>query len=207
MTIPLGDEPDDHTVPTIVMRHSPITDHLNTSIIQDLQQMVHKPLPEPLKDISCIKSSPPAYESTVSFRVHFVSGAEVQVAREAFASPSRYVGPSLRRGLYPYYSSSDYFDCPPPATAPAMSELFFSSFIPRRINPRQTQMSVAPLPPSFSRPCPPNLSYDAFPPIYSIANDNRLDCGFPILPPPSPISPHPFVSHDVNEVDWIRSVL
>jgi len=28
--------------------------------------------------------------------------------------------------------------------------------------------------------------------------------GFPILPPPSRLHPHPFTSHDVNEADWSR---
>jgi hypothetical protein len=40
--------------------------------------------------------------------------------------------------------------------------------------------------------------------MYLIANGRYLDEGFPVVPPPSPMQPHPFSSRDVREVDWIR---
>jgi hypothetical protein len=40
--------------------------------------------------------------------------------------------------------------------------------------------------------------------MYLIANGKHLDDGFPVVPPPSPVQPHPFSSRDVREVDWIR---
>jgi Domain of unknown function (DUF4646) len=57
-------------------------------------------------------------------------------------------------------------------------------------------------PPSFLRPPPTNLSYAPFPSTYLISIGKRLEQGFPLLPPPSDIQPHPFVTHDVNEGDW-----
>jgi hypothetical protein len=61
-----------------------------------------------------------------------------------------------------------------------------------------------PDPTTFSRPPAPGLPYDSFPPIYLIANGKYLEQGFPLVPPPSPKQPHPFVTHDVNEADWSR---
>ncbi|KZP08677.1 hypothetical protein FIBSPDRAFT_874336 [Athelia psychrophila] len=59
-------------------------------------------------------------------------------------------------------------------------------------------------PPSFSRAPPPGLPYNAFPPTYLIALRGDVAHGFPPMPPPSPVAPHPFATHDVNESDWTR---
>jgi Domain of unknown function (DUF4646) len=61
-------------------------------------------------------------------------------------------------------------------------------------------------PPSFSRTPPSHCSYPLFSPTYLISTGRGLGEGFPILPPPSDMQPHPFVSHDVNEGDWVRYV-
>lgn len=53
----------------------------------------------------------------------------------------------------------------------------------------------------YQRPAPPSLPY-SFPPMYLTANGRHLDQGFPLMPPPSLVQPHPFASHDVNELDW-----
>jgi len=37
-----------------------------------------------------------------------------------------------------------------------------------------------------------------------ISNGKELSKGFPELPPPCQLSPHPFASHDVTEEDWKR---
>jgi len=36
-----------------------------------------------------------------------------------------------------------------------------------------------------------------------VATGKTLDKGFPLASPPSKSDPHPFVSHDINERDWI----
>ena len=54
------------------------------------------------------------------------------------------------------------------------------------------------------RPVLPSLPYSSFPPMYLSANGRHLDQGFPMMPPPSQVQPHPFTSHDVNELDWNR---
>jgi hypothetical protein len=64
---------------------------------------------------------------------------------------------------------------------------------------------VTPMSPP-SRPPPLQYPYTPFPPTYLISNDRHLDRGFPPLPPPSELQPHPFVSHDINEGDWLRYV-
>jgi hypothetical protein len=46
--------------------------------------------------------------------------------------------------------------------------------------------------------------YNISSPTYLVSNGEHLDNGFPALLPPSEMQPHPFVSHDVNESDWIR---
>ena len=61
--------------------------------------------------------------------------------------------------------------------------------------------------PPFSRVPPRELSYSSFQPMYLLCNGKTLDKGFPRAPPPSPILPHPFNSHDITESDWLRFVV
>ena len=66
-------------------------------------------------------------------------------------------------------------------------------------------------PPSFSRPRPkaPNLTYAAFQPMFLISSSDKstsLSHGFPMSPPPARDDPHPFITHDVNEYDWLQCV-
>ncbi|KAF7310292.1 hypothetical protein MIND_00403200 [Mycena indigotica] len=42
----------------------------------------------------------------------------------------------------------------------------------------------------------------AFAPMFLLAEGNSLKRGFPVIPPPSGQSPHPFSVHDVGEGDW-----
>jgi len=58
-------------------------------------------------------------------------------------------------------------------------------------------------PPCFSRPPSEGLAYSSFKPIFLVAQGKTLDKGFPLVSPPSGDRPHPFVSHDINEVDWL----
>lgn len=61
-----------------------------------------------------------------------------------------------------------------------------------------------PPPPSFSRPPQPQFPYSPFPRCTTVSFGKDLENGFPSLPPPSAVQPHPFVTHDVNEDDWLR---
>lgn len=61
-----------------------------------------------------------------------------------------------------------------------------------------------PPPPSFSRPPHPQFPYSPFPRCTAVSFGKDLENGFPSLPPSSVGQPHPFVTHDVNEDDWLR---
>ncbi|KAJ3500432.1 hypothetical protein NLJ89_g9800 [Agrocybe chaxingu] len=56
---------------------------------------------------------------------------------------------------------------------------------------------------SLSRPPAPGPSYASFEPMFLLAEGKNLNKGFPRTPPPSDSHPHPFASHDVNELDWV----
>lgn len=57
------------------------------------------------------------------------------------------------------------------------------------------------------------FTYTPFKPIFlfttgdSSGQSTSLSNGFPMTPPPSKENPHPFVTHDVNEIDWLQSAL
>ncbi|KAI6039886.1 hypothetical protein EDC04DRAFT_1621197 [Pisolithus marmoratus] len=59
-------------------------------------------------------------------------------------------------------------------------------------------------PSSWQRPPPSNMPYNQFPPMCLISNGKELTKGFPELPPPCQLAPHPFATHDVTEEDWKR---
>ncbi|KAH9477963.1 hypothetical protein JR316_0010196 [Psilocybe cubensis] len=59
------------------------------------------------------------------------------------------------------------------------------------------------LPTAFSRVPPAHISYESFKPLFLAANGKTLEKGFPPVPPPSVIHPHPFTYHDVTESDWL----
>ena len=61
-------------------------------------------------------------------------------------------------------------------------------------------------PPMWNRLAPQHLPYNAFPPMCLISNSKSLSSGFPELPPPCQLQPHPFATHDVTEEDWRRCV-
>lgn len=88
-------------------------------------------------------------------------------------------------------ASPPRYQIPAPVTAPALPTYAVVS----APNPQL----------SFSRLPPKNLTYPRdFPPMMHLAIGKKtLDKGFLALPPESPIYPHPFVTHDVNERDWL----
>lgn len=106
------------------------------------------------------------------------------------------------------YPSPPY---PPPGAAFATSFASSSSPAPLNILPsfQSTQSSTTPL--CFSRPRlqGPNLTYAAFQPMFLLSASDKstsLSHGFPMSPPPAKDDPHPFVTHDVNETDWLQCV-
>lgn len=178
-------------------------DHINQSAAPP------SPSELPSEDTVHVQPLPPVYDNSVNDSLVVVPSRTLQSMRGCFAPPSVYIGPSLRPSLHPYYSSSDSFDCPPPGsvsfTVPSKHSRQFLPRIGRKVSSSSQAESLStPLPPCFSRPSPPNLSYSTFTPIYLIANGTHLCTGFPILPPLSSMQPHPFVTHDVSEADWTR---
>ncbi|KZS88193.1 hypothetical protein SISNIDRAFT_401831, partial [Sistotremastrum niveocremeum HHB9708] len=62
-----------------------------------------------------------------------------------------------------------------------------------------------PPPPSFSRAADPRFPYPAFQPIWLHGlHKKHLEACFSLIPPTSFVNPHPFATHDVGEVDWVR---
>jgi len=53
-----------------------------------------------------------------------------------------------------------------------------------------------------SLPPPASTSRNRSPTTYLISYSTSLGDGFPVVPPPSLMQPHPFASHDVGEADW-----
>ena len=48
------------------------------------------------------------------------------------------------------------------------------------------------------------VQYTPFPPCALLSMSNELSAGFPPVPPPALVQPHPFAAHDVKEADWTR---
>lgn len=59
-------------------------------------------------------------------------------------------------------------------------------------------------PPSFSRAPSSTVPYTPFPSCALLSVTNELSSGFPPMPPPALVQPHPFASHDIKEEDWTR---
>lgn len=74
----------------------------------------------------------------------------------------------------------------------------------RGLSSSSTSDILNPPPPSFSRVPQPQFAYPPFPPCTSISLGKDLADGFPSIPPSSTTQPHPFMTHDVNEEDWLR---
>lgn len=73
-----------------------------------------------------------------------------------------------------------------------------------------SQDPLNPPPSAFTRPTPKNYAYLPFKPMTMLGISSNLTDGFLMIPPPinpederQANSQHPFVSHDVTEVDWI----
>lgn len=106
-------------------------------------------------------------------------------------APPPYEGPSSSRST--------------PATSPAAGPSSEPSLLQRlKANAGATPAEIlSNLPAGFNR-APPNLPNVPFPPCALISLSHELDKGFPALPPPSMVQPHPFTLRDVKEEDWTR---
>ena len=194
-------------------------------IPESMQQQIYAPPPgPPLQDNHDPELPPPAYDSlsNAGISIHNINSdgivhvffSTATATRKASAGPSGYRGPpavtqparggfggsSLPPDMYPQYASSQYMSPPPPITSQSRNLLDFPGESSDFQNQTQSRSAL----PSFARPPAQNLCYNNFPPTYLIANGKKLDSGFPMEPPPSPVHPHPFTSHDVNEADWTR---
>ncbi|PPQ73444.1 hypothetical protein CVT26_015831 [Gymnopilus dilepis] len=74
---------------------------------------------------------------------------------------------------------------------------------PSESTPPQFSQLGGGLPIPFSRPPAQDLSYPSFKAIFLVARSKLLEKGFPPAPPPCDVQPHPFLTHDVSEGDWI----
>lgn len=130
---------------------------------------------------------PPAYDGTSSTTSRDLRPSPQQQGQ--FASPA---GPPTPQ--QPVYGGSySAYPSPPPQSDSRGFQNPFSSHSPSPIPPATS---------SFARPPPGHLPYNAFPPAYLISHGRSLESGFDVMPPPSPMMPHPFGTHDVNEGDW-----
>ena len=59
------------------------------------------------------------------------------------------------------------------------------------------------VPPCFARQPPSGNAYPEFQPMHLTSIGQYLSRGFPQRQPPSNADPHPFVTHDVAEEDWL----
>jgi len=173
-------------------------------IPESMQQQIYAPPPgPPLQDNHDPELPPPAYDSLSNAATRKASaGPSGYRGPPAVTQPARggFGGPSLPPDMYPQYASSQYMSPPPPITSQSRNLLDFPGESSDFQNQTQSRSAL----PSFARPPAQNLYYNNFPPTYLIANGKNLDSGFPMEPPPSPVHPHPFTSHDVNEADWTR---
>ncbi|KAH7911677.1 hypothetical protein BJ138DRAFT_889209 [Hygrophoropsis aurantiaca] len=118
----------------------------------------------------------------------------------AMGYSSHHQGPPPQDALHPYYNQTPGAG-PSPQGGP-------SSATDRDAG--STGMSLGSFfgdkgpPPMWQRQPPPNLPYNQFPPMCLISNGKELNKGFPELPPPTQLTPHPFSTHDIAEEDWKR---
>ena len=106
---------------------------------------------------------------------------------------------STSRNLQPQFQS-------PAGPPPPLQQPYSPPPDPRGFHNPFSSPAIPPATPSFSRPPPPHLPYNGFPPAYLISRGRHLDSGFDVMPPPSLMMPHPFGTHDVNEGDWTKYV-
>ncbi|KAH7912644.1 hypothetical protein BJ138DRAFT_1147962 [Hygrophoropsis aurantiaca] len=111
---------------------------------------------------------------------------------------------SLDSPLHPNYKPSAYFEPPSSHSSshPSTSDVEIDGEREQVYFGRSGHHWEAPV--SWDRTPFSGLSYDSFPNLCLVSHTWRLENGFPELPPPCQIEPHPFATHDITEEDWIR---
>lgn len=117
-----------------------------------------------------------------------------------------------KKGEYPYAPQPETATSSAPAytstpTSNSTSTYYAPAPSPFSHSAASNSSTITPL--SFSRPRAqgPEFTYVQFKPMFLLASSNKsttLSKGFPMSPPPSKDDPHPFVTHDVNEIDWLQ---
>ncbi|KAH7921847.1 hypothetical protein BV22DRAFT_700826 [Leucogyrophana mollusca] len=105
--------------------------------------------------------------------------------------------------LHPNYMPSSYYE---PSSSPA--SVSRSSSLNSKGDTEREDVSFGsaghhwPAPKSWDRIPQPDLPYTEFPTLCLVSHTWSLINGFPELPPPCQLQPHPFANHDVTEEDW-----
>lgn len=172
----------------------------------------YPPQQPPYRESYHAPNGPPAYghePATDPFR-----DTPPPASRGIFLGPSEYDNAQYSGGESSQYYSSGQKASPPqtssgPYLAPAYPPPAQRTPSPSR-SPALVQNVSGPVtllnppPPSFMRAPAGQFPYSPFPPCTAISLGTGLDSGFPMLPPPAQVQPHPFMTHDVNEEDWVR---
>lgn len=116
---------------------------------------------------------------------------------------------SSSRAIAPPTFPTPFENAPPPSydfTGPATSATssYYAPASSATVEAMSAPRVPGSLPVSFNRAPAGSMTYPSFQPMFLVAHGKTLDKGFPIASPPSNSRPHPFVSHDVNEGDWMR---
>ncbi|KAF8962308.1 hypothetical protein BDZ97DRAFT_1759372 [Flammula alnicola] len=110
------------------------------------------------------------------------------------------IDPSEKTPAFPIHDSAHA----PGPQSPSLSTGSSSKTYYAPVDPSASYANAdSDMPSSFSRVAPADLPYPTFPPMFLVAKSKSLSKGFPLAPPPSTIQPHPFMSHDITEADWL----
>lgn len=124
------------------------------------------------------------------------------------ASNGQYMPGAYTPGTYPPSRAPSRSPVPPnspPVAGPSSAGAGIGGFL-KGLSGSEPSDLLNPPPPSFSRAPRRELPYTPFPPLTVLSLGSSLDKGFPALPPPTTVQPHPFAMHDVCEEDWVRFV-
>ena len=158
-------------------------------------------------------SSPRVYQPGPDSRSHAITPSPAEKAPTPPLIRLEYhpESSSSSRDIVPPTFPSSFDNTPPPSY---YSDSFANSASSSHFAPASSinnaAMSVpivrpAPGSPfSFARAPSREVTYPSFPPMFLVATGKTLAKGFPYTSPASNSNPHPFASHDVYEVDWMR---
>ena len=149
------------------------------------------------------EAPPPTYDQGYSTNP-FYRGPDGPPAAHAYPPASGYdrEPPYTGAGSSGYYSSHGH-TIPPQPSPSGSSSSRVGGFV-QGLSGSSPETLLNPPPPSFSRAPQSQFPYTPFPTCVVTTIGKGLDSGFPMLPPPTQVQPHPFMTHDVNEEDWTR---